>query len=170
MQRSVRKETKPKTGSAKLKKAVKTAVAKEKTSSAASKPKKESKAQKPRVGSGKRRETIIEEFRSFVNIPKDELARWLSTPESQKLRFPDEPKNGRRSGQIILKILAKRHDKVTKEDVEYMRTVIEFIAARLPKRPKGDIVASNWRYALMNWGHDPSKPLKRTRGARTNGR
>ena len=146
MQRIVRKATKSKTKGVKVKNTEKDAAAKG----------------KPRAK--KQREVIIDEFKSMINVPRDQLQRWLNTPESRKLRFPEEPKNGKRSGEAILKILAKRQDKITSDDVDYMRRVIEFVGPRLQKRPKGDIVASNWRYSLMNWGHDPSKPLKRLRG------
>ncbi|MFL6468162.1 MAG: DUF3140 domain-containing protein [Pyrinomonadaceae bacterium] len=99
----------------------------------------------------------------MVNIPRDQLERWLSTPESKKLRFLDEPKMTRNgsSGLAVLKILSKRRDKITDEDIDQMRSVTEFIENKLLKRPKGDIVASNWRYSLMNWGHDPAKRTKR---------
>jgi len=88
----------------------------------------------------------------------------LNTPESKKLRFPDEPGGriaGNATGLKILKILGKRREKYTAEDITQMRTVIDFVNRRLAKRPKGDIIASNWRYSLMNWGHDPAKRLKR---------
>jgi hypothetical protein len=25
------------------------------------------------------------------------------------------------------------------------------------QKPKGDVENSNWRYSLLNWGHDPIK-------------
>ena len=30
-------------------------------------------------------------------------------------------------------------------------------AATSAQRPDGDIEESDWRYSLMNWGHDPVK-------------
>jgi hypothetical protein len=112
-------------------------------------------------------EKTVLEFKMAVNISRDHLERWLNTPESKKLGFPDEPGGriaGNATGLKILRILGKRRDKYTSEDITQMRTVIDFVNLRLAKRPKGDIVASNWRYSLMNWGHDPAKKLKR--GAR----
>jgi hypothetical protein len=109
-------------------------------------------------------EKTVLEFKMAVNISRDQLERWLNTPESKKLRFPDEPGGriaGNATGLKILKILGKRRDKYTSEDITQMRTVIDFVNRRLAKRPKGDIIASNWRYSLMNWGHDPAKRLKR---------
>jgi len=167
MQRIVRKTTKTKTKGVRVSKAVKAATGRAKPKSAAArKTSKVSKRLPSGTGSKKQREVVIHEFKSIINVSREQLRRWLDTPESRKLRFPDEPKNGDRSGELILKVLAKRQDKVTKEDVDFMRTVIEFIEPRLLKRPKGNIMASNWRYALMNWGHDPSKPMKRISGAK----
>lgn len=166
MRGSVSKKTKSRSRAGTVKKAVRaTSAAKARIKKTAPAKTKEVATQvKAKARSGKKQEWIIEEFRSVVNIPRNQLERWLGTPESRKLRFPDEPKGAKTPGQTILKLLAKKHDKITREDVDNMQRVIEFIGPRLQKRPKGDILASNWRYSLMNWGHDPSKPLKRSRG------
>ena len=38
-----------------------------------------------------------------------------------------------------------------------MNKVVGYINRHLAQKPKGDIEDSNWRYSLMNWGHDPLK-------------
>src|SRR5687768_4389069 len=65
-------------------------------------------------------EKTVLEFKTAVNISRDQLERWLNTPESKKLRFPDEPGGrvaGNAAGLKILKILSKRRDKYTTEDI-----------------------------------------------------
>ena len=103
---------------------------------------------------------VIKEFRSVVNLKPNQLERWLSMPDSKKLGFKDEVKAGTRgheSGRRILKILAKRRDKYTDEDLRHMQTVVGFVRQHRREKPPGDVFASNWRYSLMNWGHDPMK-------------
>jgi len=105
-------------------------------------------------------EQTVSEFKTVVNVSRDKLERWLSTAESKKLHFADEPKGkalGNDTGKAVLTLLKKRRDKYTAEDASYMRKVIEYIDQHLAKRPKGDISASNWRYSLLNLGHDPAK-------------
>ena len=165
MSRSVSNKTKSKQKSDTVRNAAKKAGERSQPKkSAAAKARQTATAEKAKAGRSKRRELIIDEFRSVVNISRGHFERWLATPESRKLRFPDEPKNRTIPGQAILKLLTKKKEKFTPEDVDKMDSVIEFIEGRIRKRPKGDIVASNWRYSLMNWGHDPTKPLKRVRG------
>lgn len=109
-------------------------------------------------------DNVIKEFRNVVNLTPAQLERWLSLPDSKKLGFKDEVKAGTRgheSGRRILKILGKRRDKYTDDDLRHMQTVVGFVRDHLTQKPPGDIIASNWRYSLMNWGHDPTK--QRTR-------
>lgn len=115
-------------------------------------------------------EDTIQEFRMIVNLEAVQLERWLATPQSKKLEHFSDDGLAADVGQKILKILCKRPDKYGPDDLKQMRVVIDHVKARLTKRPKGDIVASNWRYSLMNWGHDPSRPLKRIKGGKGNER
>ena len=103
---------------------------------------------------------VIKEFRAVVNLTRSQLERWLGMPDSKKLGFKDEIKAGtvgHESGHRILKILSKRRDKYTDDDLRHMQTVVGFVLSHRAQKPPGDIVASNWRYSLMNWGHDPTK-------------
>ena len=105
-------------------------------------------------------EQVIKDFRTVVNLKRDQLERWLNMPDSRKLRFKDEAKVGtvgHESGKRILKILGKRRDKYTEDDLRYMQTVVGFVRQHRREKPPGDVFASNWRYSLMNWGHDPMK-------------
>ncbi|QGZ95881.1 hypothetical protein DSM104635_02736 [Terricaulis silvestris] len=38
-----------------------------------------------------------------------------------------------------------------------MRRVVNFIRRQLTLAPRVNRETSRWRYALMNWGHDPLK-------------
>lgn len=108
----------------------------------------------------KDKDQVIKDFKSVVNIPPRQLERWLEQPESRKVGFKDEKKGesvGHESGRRILRILAKRRDKLSDEDLGHMQKVVGYVHRHLAQKPKGDIVASNWRYSLMNWGHDPTK-------------
>lgn len=103
---------------------------------------------------------VIKDFRRVVNLKRDQLERWLSLPDSKKLGFKDEIKEGtvgHESGKRILKILSKRRDKYTDDDLRHMQTVVGFVRKHKKEKPPGDVFASNWRYSLMNWGHDPMK-------------
>jgi len=125
-----------------------------KKSAAAAKPVKNGKVPKLNV------DQVIKEFRTVVNLKPDQLERWLSLPDSKKLGFKDEVKEGtvgHESGRRILKILSKRRDKYTDDDLRHMQTVVGFVQRHRKEKPPGDVFASNWRYSLMNWGHDPMK-------------
>ena len=39
-----------------------------------------------------------------------------------------------------------------------MDKVVGYIHRHLAQRPDGDVEDTDWRYSLMNWGHDPLKP------------
>ena len=156
MGRIVRKRTQQKPQTAKVKptaQAAKKTVAKTKSKKHGSK-----KAVKRRTT--KHNEQTVCEFRLMVNISSEHLSRWLNTAESRKLFLADATND--LNGTSVLTLLKRRKDKYTESDFDQMQTVVDAIKQRLEKRPKGDIVASNWRYSLMNWGHDPTKRMRRT--------
>jgi hypothetical protein len=151
------KKTAAKRTQSKVQKARPAAVSKKKTDTY-------EEGQPRRKRTAKQLEQTLIDFRSVVNVSSDQLARWLSTPESNKIHFPDEPKlnpGNKVPGPVILSLLKKRREKYTETDFDQMDNVVRFVRERLTKKPKGDIVASNWRYSLMNWGHDPTKRPKR---------
>jgi hypothetical protein len=80
-------------------------------------------------------EEIYTAFRDRVNMQPKELEQWLESAESQSVGDRDEGESTRhKSGKRIVAI--ERH---------------------LAQRPHGDIAESNWRFSLMNRGHDPLK-------------
>jgi len=63
---------------------------------------------------------------------------------------------GHASGRWIAEILEKSAAELTAEDYAQMCKTIGFIRRHLAQEPANP-VTSNWRYSLMNWGHDPLK-------------
>jgi len=54
-------------------------------------------------------------------------------------------------------ILGKKKADLSHGDIDWMRKVVGYVKRHGAQRPDGDIEHSNWRYSLMNWGHDPLK-------------
>ena len=38
-----------------------------------------------------------------------------------------------------------------------MKKVVGYVARHQAQKPSKDVRTSDWRYSLMNWGHDPLK-------------
>lgn len=56
--------------------------------------------------------------------------------------------------------IARRHKKKSElgdDDIAHMRKVNGYVHRHLAQRLRGDTADSQWRYSLMNWGHDPEK-------------
>jgi DNA topoisomerase VI subunit B len=101
-----------------------------------------------------------EEFRSAVNMTARELERWLETEESRTVgqkKSDGAESVGHDSGRKIVKLLHTRKDDLTEADEAHMRKVTGYVHRHLAQRPDGDVKETNWRYSLMNWGHDPLK-------------
>jgi uncharacterized protein DUF3140 len=103
---------------------------------------------------------VYAEFRAAVNMTAGELERWLEGPESravgQKPAAGGESV-GHHSGRRILDILGKKKAELSDADEAHMRKVNGYVHRHLAQRPDGDVSETNWRYSLMNWGHDPLK-------------
>jgi hypothetical protein len=96
-------------------------------------------------------------FREAVNMNADEIEAWLETPESRAVGFvPDGEAEsvGRTAGRRIAAILRTPEAVLDDEDQRLMRKAVGFVR-RHTARPPANRVTSRWRYALMNWGHDP---------------
>lgn len=104
--------------------------------------------------------TTWNHFRETVNMTATELERWLATEQSQSVgqkRDGDES-TGHASGRRIVDILRANRSDLTGDDFAHMRKVVGYAKRHLAQRPKGNVDESAWRYSLMNWGHDPTKP------------
>ena len=104
-------------------------------------------------------EQVIEEFNEAVNMSVDELRDWLQTDESKSVGQSDDggESKGHESGRKIVEILGKNSSDYTDVDMDHMRRVVSYVHRHQAQKPEGDIEDSNWRYSLLNWGHDPLK-------------
>jgi len=107
----------------------------------------------------KSNEQVMEEFGEAVNMSAGELEEWLQTDESKSVGQTDGggESKGHESGRRIVEILRKNKSDYTDDDVDHMRRVVSYVHRHQAQDPKDDVENSNWRYSLMNWGHDPLK-------------
>ena len=90
------------------------------------------------------------------------MSEWLESNESHRVGWKGKDGNaaesvGHASGRRIVTILAKSKSELDDEDYRHMRKVVGYVRRHLAQRPSKDIEHSDWRYSLMNWGHDPRK-------------
>ena len=103
-------------------------------------------------------EQVVQEFDGAVNMTRKELEDWLRSDESKSVGEGEGESKGHESGRKIVEILGKNKSDYTDEDIDHMRKVVGYVNRHQAQRPQGDVVKnSNWRYSLMNWGHDPLK-------------
>ena len=104
-------------------------------------------------------EQVMEEFDEAVNMSSKELEEWLETKESKEVGQKDggSESKGHESGRKIVEILEKDRSDYTDEDFDHMRRVVSYVHRHQAQKPKSYVEDSNWRYSLMNWGHDPLK-------------
>jgi hypothetical protein len=87
------------------------------------------------------------------------LEQWLETEESKKVGFKETETGesvGHKSGKHIIEILDKKQSDYTTDDLKHIHKVVGYIHRHLAQKPDGDVTETNWRYSLMNWGHDPN--------------
>lgn len=105
-------------------------------------------------------EKAIGEFKKSVNMTAKKLEKWLDTEESKKVGYKDGGKGesvGHDAGKKIVKLLSKKQAEYTADDLKHIHKVVGYIHRHLAQKPDGDVTETNWRYSLMNWGHDPTK-------------
>ena len=102
---------------------------------------------------------VIEEFNEVVNMTQKELEEWLQTEESKSVGQSDGGREsmGHESGRRILQIKRRNKSDYSDDDIEHMKRVNGYVKRHLGQGPNTDEEDSNWRYSLMNWGHDPLK-------------
>ncbi|MCJ8190572.1 DUF3140 domain-containing protein [Sphingomicrobium aestuariivivum] len=106
----------------------------------------------------KDRVEIRKEFRDVVNMSPSELEEWLDTEESKSVGDNGSGEStGHRSGRRIVEIRRKNVDELTDADHDHMEKVIGYVHRHCAQGPDSDVKHSDWRYSLMNWGHDPLK-------------
>lgn len=99
----------------------------------------------------------LDDFREAVNMAPKELEDWLKTDESKSVGQDsgDGEAKGHKSGKRIVKLLRTNQDDYTDDDFEHMQKVVSYVHRHTAQKPDGDVEDTDWRYSLMNWGHDP---------------
>ncbi|MDT0574907.1 DUF3140 domain-containing protein [Croceicoccus sp. F390] len=104
------------------------------------------------------KKTIRNEFANCVNMAPQELEDWLETSKSKSVGDSDTGEStGHEYGRHIVKIRRTHVADLSEDQYHQMRKVVGYAHRHLAQRPDGDIEETNWRYSLMNWGHDPLK-------------
>ncbi|MCL3881131.1 DUF3140 domain-containing protein [Marivita sp. GX14005] len=111
------------------------------------------------MSSSKSRDQIWDEWRDLVNMSLKELEEWLETEESKSVGDSDDDEStGHKSGKRIVKIKRTNKGDLTDDQWDHMATVVGYVKRHLAQGgPDDDVEHSDWRYSLMNWGHDPMK-------------
>lgn len=100
----------------------------------------------------------IADFKKAVNMTPKKIEDWLQTEESKKVGWKEDGKGesvGHESGRKIIKLLQKKQADYTEADIQHMHKVVAYVKRHMAQKPDGDITETNWRFSLMNWGHDP---------------
>lgn len=109
------------------------------------------------MSSSKSREEVWSEWRDLVNMAPQELEDWLETEESSSVGDDEgQESTGHASGRRIVNIKRTNKDELSDNQWDHMAKVVGYIKRHLSQGgPDEDKETSNWRYSLMNWGHDP---------------
>ena len=105
-----------------------------------------------------KKDEVYSDFYDCVNMQPKELEEWLDTDESKSVGDSDGSEStGHKFGRRIVEIKNTKKADLTDSQYEHMQKVVGYIHRHLAQKPSGDIEDSDWRYSLMNWGHDPMK-------------
>ncbi|MDG5746720.1 DUF3140 domain-containing protein [Qipengyuania sp. XHP0207] len=104
------------------------------------------------------KDETYDEFYDCVNMQPKELEEWLETEESKSVGDSESGEStGHKSGRRIVEIKRTNKDDLTNDQWDHMKKVVGYVHRHKAQKPSGDIEDSDWRYSLMNWGHDPCK-------------
>ncbi|MGD9967635.1 MAG: DUF3140 domain-containing protein [Hyphomonadaceae bacterium] len=98
-------------------------------------------------------------FAKIVNMSPREIEDWHKTVQSASVGQDsgDGVSVGVKAGRRTIQLLRIKRAP-NGEDIKHMRRVISFVRRLSVQAPRQNRETSRWRYALMNWGHDPLKP------------
>jgi hypothetical protein len=107
----------------------------------------------------KSRDEVWDEWQDLVNMSPKELEDWLETEESKEVGDSEDGEStGHASGRKIVKIQRTNKDDLSDDQWAHMGKVVAYIKRHAAQGgPDDDPEHSDWRYSLMNWGHDPCK-------------
>ena len=110
------------------------------------------------------REETRRAFGEAVNMAPAALEKWLATDDSKRVGWKGADGKGsgesvgHRSGERIVAIRRKKQAELTDDDYAHMKKVVGYVHRHLAQGgPAADKEGSDWRYSLMNWGHDPCR-------------
>jgi len=104
-----------------------------------------------------------EDFNALVNMTPAALEKFLETDDSKRVGWKSADGEGsgesvgHKSGKRIVEVKRKNKADLTPQDYAHMAKVVGYVKRHLAQGPEKDVKTSNWRYSLMNWGHDPCK-------------
>ena len=109
-------------------------------------------------------DAIHRAFGEAVNMTPAALEKWLDTDDSKRVGWKGEDGQGtgesvgHQSGRRIVAIKRAHKADLSDDDYAHMRKVVGYVHRHLAQGgPAHDKEHSDWRYSLMNWGHDPAK-------------
>ena len=108
----------------------------------------------------KSHDEIWNEWSDLVNMAPKELEDWLETEESKSVGYDsgDGEATGHKSGKRIVEIKQTKKADLSDDQWDHMGKVVGYIKRHKAQGgPDKDMEHSDWRYSLMNWGHDPKK-------------
>ena len=104
------------------------------------------------------------QFKAAVNMTPAAIEKWLDTDDSKRVGWKGADGNGdgesvgHKSGKRIIEIKRTKKVDLNDDDYAHMRKVVAYVARHSKQGgPAEDKAHSDWRYSLMNWGHDPMK-------------
>ena len=107
---------------------------------------------------------VRDDFQRAVNMTPAAIERFLDTDDSKRVGWKgtdgDGPGEsvGHASGRRIVAIKRMKQADLTDDDYAHMKKVVGYVHRHLTQGgPAKDKEHSDWRYSLMNWGHDPMK-------------
>lgn len=110
------------------------------------------------------RDRIIADFHDAVNMTPGELEAFLDTDDSKRVGWKGVDGDGsgesvgHKSGRRIVEIKRTKKADLSDDDLAHMRKVTGYVHRHMAQGgPAKDKETSDWRYSLMNWGHDPMK-------------
>lgn len=103
---------------------------------------------------------IAVDFDKAVNMSHSSLKKWLKSDDSKRVGYKNDGGEsiGHQSGERVAKLLDTPARDLSEDDFQHMRKVVGYVHRHMAQGPsKHAVETSDWRYSLMNWGHDPVK-------------
>ena len=109
-------------------------------------------------------EQIYQDFNAAVNMAPAALETFLDSDDSKRVGWKgadgkgEGESVGHASGRRIVKLKRTKKADLTDDDYAHMKKVVGYVHRHMAQGgPAKDKEHSDWRYSLMNWGHDPMK-------------